>query len=110
MSEELPIDDEAVSNLKTQLTAIKAFHTSSAHRAYEKMLKVDIAGCETSILATPPSTQEAISFVLQLFGRLEELKRSLTFFEDSQTVLADKISQLEDSEQQRSEQQETQND
>jgi hypothetical protein len=87
------------SNLEKQLTSIEEFMKTPAYSSYQFTIKTDIAGCEASIVAMAPDTQETIARLLQLHGNLQTLTTNLSIFEDSCAVLKAKLSDLAESEQ-----------
>lgn len=97
MSEEVP---ESKLNVQKQHDEIAAFMQTSAYRSYVATVKADLVGVEQSILETPPMSVEMTAHSLKLYGRREELSRSVTFFEDAQATLKNQLIAIGDLESQ----------
>jgi len=97
MSDEVP---ESKLNVQKQLDEITSFMGTSAFRSYVRTMQLDLQNIEMSILETPPLNEENIAASLKLFGRREELSRSVTFFEDAQATLRNQLIAIGDLESQ----------
>jgi hypothetical protein len=97
MSDEIP---ESKLNVQKQLDEIIAFTATGAFRSYVRTMQLDLQNVEASILETPPLNEANIASALKLFGRREELSRSITFFEDAQATLRNQLIAIGDLESQ----------
>lgn len=79
-------------NVEKKLEELKAFMSTGLYSSTQATIKADLSGVEQSILATPPDTDSNRSHSLTLFGRREELLRSITFFEETR----DRLNELRD--------------
>lgn len=85
-------------NVQKQLDEIKTFRQTSAYSSFKATITADLNGVRESIILIPPDTEANRSACLQLHGRLLELNRTLTLFEDSQDRLDQLLDQITEKE------------
>lgn len=82
--------------IKRQLEELEAFIATDLHSSYVYTLKTDLKALEDNILNTSPDSEANIALLLTMQGRREELKHAITFFEDTQVVLKQRLLDIED--------------
>lgn len=96
MSDDGPVPDEGLLNLRKQLREIEEFVKTSAYRSYQRTYAVDIEQVENNILGNSPIDEPSRVFSLQLFAERDALRKAQSFFEDAQATLKNSIAELED--------------
>lgn len=91
--------DETRTELQRRLSDLEAFMATAVYNQLQKTIDEDISAVGSSILATPPKNIETLFENLRLYGRLEELQRSKTLFEDARETLKDHVEEKLDVEQ-----------
>lgn len=87
-------------NFQKQLAALEAFMQTPAYSSFRATLLSDIQALETGMLHSAPTTEAAMREHLVNFGRLDERRSMLTFFEDACSSLKIDIERMLDVENQ----------